>query len=145
MTVFAYYTPQKASPVNDKRAGTIRVGSDSPTPIQVMKGWDSILHFAFRDMKQKAFLLPGRDVTAYLFNQENTQLYSAALIIDPISDGSGRLVLSKSVTDPLEGGLYNLIITYTDDFGNVIPAQTVRSQARFVIELVDFITPSPNI
>lgn len=145
MTVFAYYTPQVASPVNDRRAGTIRVGSDSPAPIKVMKGWDAELHFAFRDLKQKAFLLNGRNVTARLFNQENVELWSGPVRIDPILDGAATLTLSKSVTNPLTAGLYNLVLEYTNDMGNIMPALTVRSLPRFVVDIVDLVTVNLNV
>lgn len=145
MSVFAYYTPQVASPINDRRAGTIRVGSDSPSVIQVMKGWDAQLYFAFRDMKQKALLLEGRTVTAILYNQENTQLWTGAMNVDLLVDGAASVKLSKSVTDPLSAGLYNLVLTYVDDFGTELPVMTMRSAPRFVIELVDLVTVNLNV
>ena len=145
MTVFVYNTPQVASPVNDRRAGTIRVGSDSPDPIQVLKGWDTFLYFAFRDINQKAFLLQGRTVTARLYNQENVELWNGNLTANPTVNGAATLKLLTSATASLEAGLYNLIIEYEDDFGNVQAAMTMRSRPRFVIDLVDYTTVDLNI
>lgn len=145
MTVFAYYTPFVASPVNDRRAGTYRVGSDSPRPIQIYKGWDAVLNFAFRDHTQRPYLTNGRTITARMFNGENVEIYSATLVSNILTDGAASLVLSSQVTNTLVPDLYSMVLEIEDEFGRKMLAQSSsRSLPRFVVEVIDQTTVSLN-
>lgn len=145
MTVFAYYTPFVASPINDRRAGTYRIGSDSPDPIQIYKGWDAILRFAFRDYTQRAYLTNGRTITARMFNAENVEVYSGTLVSDALTDGAATLVLASQATAVFVPDLYSLILEVEDEFGRKIIAQTsTRSLPRFVVEVIDQTTVNLN-
>lgn len=144
MTVYAYHTPRVASPINDRRAGTYRVGSDNPDPIKITKGWDAILYFAFRDHNQRHFSTLGQTITARIFNIENTEVHSGQMIVDGLTAGAATLMLNTTDTSALAAGLYNMVIEYTDDFGNTLLATTHHSQPRFVIEVIDITTFSPN-
>jgi len=145
MTVFAYYTPHIASPVNDRRAGTYRIGSNSPDPIQINKGWDAVLYFAFRNHTQRPYHVQGRSVTGRLFNTENVEVWSGALVADVLTDGAAQIVMASSVTDTLQAGLYSLVIEYEDDRGRTLVASTSQSLNRFVVEVLDNTTVSLNI
>ena len=145
MTVYAYHTPTIASPVNDRRAGTIRVGSDDPDPILVTRGWAAILYFAFRNHTQRPYFTTGRSITARIFNTENTEIWSGPLVSDALVEGAAELVLSDSVTSAFAPGLYSLAIEYTDDRGRVLLAKTTRSRPRFVLEVLDTTTVDLNI
>ena len=127
MTVFAYYTPQIATPINDRRAGTIRLGSDAPHPITVNKGFNNQLMFGFRDEAQKVFLLDGRTVAASIYNQSNVQMLTLPMRISTTVPGLATLNLSDINLAPFEAGMYNLIITYVDNFGITYPVSTTRS------------------
>jgi hypothetical protein len=144
MTIFAYHTNYAASPVNDQRAGTIRVGSDHPDPIQFTKGWDTVLYFAFRNHNQRPFLTTGTTITARFFNTENTQVLASEFVSDPLITGAATLVLNSVSTDAFTAGLYSMVIEYTDDRGNVLLAQTTHSRPRFVVEVLDINTVSLN-
>jgi len=145
MTVYAYHTPYIASPVNDRRAGTYRVNSDNPDPIQISKGWDAILYFAFRKHTHRPYFTIGRTITARIFNTENTEVWSGPMVADPIVDGAATLVMNSVATGAFEAGLYSLSIEYTDDRGRTLLAQTTRSLPRFVLEVLDSTTVSLNI
>jgi len=145
MTVYAYYTPYIASPVNDQRSGTYRVGSDNPDPIQITKGWDSILYFAFRDHRQRAYLTIGQTITARIYNTENVEVWNGTMVADPLTDGAASLVINAAANSAFEPGLYSLVIEVTDDRGRIILAQTIRSKPRFVLEVLDTTTISLNI
>lgn len=145
MTVFAYHTPYIASPVNDRRAGTYRVGSDSPDPIQIYKGWDTVLNFAFRDHTQRTYLTNGRTITARMFNGENVEIFSKTLVSDALVDGAASLVLNSQTTSTFQPDLYSMVIEVEDEFGRTTLAQTsTRSLPRFVVEVLDQTTVSLN-
>lgn len=144
MIVYAYYTPFAASPINDRRGGTYRVGSDNPDPIQVTRGWDSVLYFAFRNHLQRPYFTVGQTITARIYNTENTEIWSGDLVADPLVNGSASLVLNARATEALQPGLYSLVIELTDDRGRTILAQTVRSKPRFVVEVLDQTTVDLN-
>lgn len=141
MTVFAYYTPQIATPINDRRAGTIRLGSDAPHPIIVNKGFNNQLMFGFRDEAQKVFLLDGRTVTGTIYNQSNVQMLTVPMKVSVTTAGIATLDLTDINLEAFEEGMYNLIITYVDNFGVTYPVSTTRSLPRFVIDVIDFVTP----
>ena len=145
MTITAYHAPNLASPINDKRAGTIRLAGNFNTKILVMKGWDAKLHFAFRDSRNKTFFLTGKKIMAYIHNLENTIVITAQIKADPIRDGIGELIIPKSELDALEYGLYHLVITYEDETGTTLPMDAPTGSHVNVIEVVDFKTPSLNI
>ena len=104
MTVFVYYTPQIASPINDRRGGTYRVGSNGPDPIRMYKGWDSIMYFALRNHTQTPYSVTGRNVTARMYNTENTEVWSGALIADPLVEGAASVVMSSATTSSFDPG-----------------------------------------
>lgn len=137
MTIYAYHTPQVASPVNDRRAGTYRVGSDNPDPIQITKGWDAVLYFAFRNYDRRPFFTVGRTITARIYDQENVEIWNGSFVADPLVDGAANVVLNSSATSAFEAGLYSLVIEYVDDRGRTLLAQTTRSLPRFVLEVLD--------
>jgi len=137
MTVYAYHTPVVASPVDDRRAGTYRVGSDNPDPIQISRGWDSVLYFAFRNYQQRPFLTLGRTITARIYNRDNVEIWNGGLTADPLVAGAASLVMTSSATSAIEAGFYSLVIEYEDDRGRTLQAQTTRSLPRFVIEVLD--------
>jgi hypothetical protein len=139
MTVFAYHTPQIASPINDRRAGTSRVVSDTPTPIQVGKGYSVTLYFAFQDHNNKAFWIEGRTMTAHIHDRNNTKVAEVGVNPIPGIIGAGQIKLDTATTAPLLPGFYNLVITYIDDFGTEVAVQTMRSRPRFVLDVVDFV------
>lgn len=145
MTVYAFHTPHIASPVNDRRAGTYRIGSDNPDPIQVTRGWDAVLYFAFRNHTQRPYLTTGRTVTARIYNTENVEVWNGTLVSDPLVDGAASLVMNSATTNTFEAGLYSLAIEYNDDRGRTLLAQTTRSKPRFVLEVLDNTTVSLNI
>lgn len=145
MTVFAFHTPQIASPINDQRAGTYRVASDNPDPIQITRGWDAVLYFAFRNHTQRPYLINGRTVTARLFNPENVEVWNGTFVADPLVTGTAQLVISDAATTSFEPGLYSMVIEYADDRGRVQLAQTTRSRPRFVVEVLDQTTVNLNI
>ncbi len=144
MTVFAYHTPQIASPINDRRGGTYRIGSDSPDPITIYRGWDLVLYFAFRDHIHRPFMVTGRTVTARIFNNENTQVWSGPLVAHALTVGAAQLVMSNTVTSTLLPGLYSMVIEYADEQGRVQLAQTTRSLPRFVVSVIDQTTVNIN-
>jgi hypothetical protein len=144
MTVYVFHTPIVASPINDRRAGTYRVGSDNPNPIKITTGWASSLYFAFRNHRQHAVQTIGMTITARIFNTENTEVYSNTLSPDDISTGAATLTLSENETLALSAGLYTMAIEYTDEFGNKHLAQTHHSHSLFVVEVIDITTFSPN-
>lgn len=144
MTIFVYNTPYIASPVNDRRGGTYRVGSDNPDPIQVTKGWDSILYFAFRNHTQRVYQTTGQTITARMFNTENVEVFSKTLISDPLVDGAAQLIITASESNTLLPGLHSLVIEVTDEFNRTQLAQTTRSKPRFVVEILDQTTVDLN-
>ena len=144
MTVFAYHTPTVASPINDRRGGTTRVGSDDPEPIRITKGWDEILHFAFRGHNQRPYFVEGRTVTARIFNTENTEIWSGPFVPDPLITGAAYLVVNSNATGSFEAGLYRMAIEYSDDFGYTMLAKTTRSLPSFVVEILDTTTVTLN-
>lgn len=143
MTVFVYNTPHVASPVNDRRGGTYRVGSDNPDPIQITKGWDAILYFAFRYHTQSVYNVTGQTVTGRLYNTENVEIWNGSFIANPLVDGAAELKITSAATQSFSAGLYSLVIEY-DDRGRTYLAQTTRSNPRFVIEVLDTTTVSVN-
>lgn len=145
MTVYAYHTPFVASPINDRRAGTYRVVSDNPDPIQITKGWDAVLHFAFRNHTQRPYFTVGRTMTARIYNNENTQVWTGTFVSDPLVDGAASLVMNSVATSSFEAGLYSMTIEVTDDRGRTLLVQTTRSLPRFVVEVLDNTTVSLNI
>jgi len=138
MTVYAFYTPFAAAPINDRRAGTYRVGSDSPDPIQIYRGWDVVMHFAFRTFRQQPYPTIGRTITARMFNVENVEILSKTLTADPLVDGAAALVLTAAQTELMQADLYSMILEVEDEFGRTTIAQTsTRSLPRFVVEVID--------
>mgnify|MGYP003565499660 CR=1 FL=1 len=145
MTVYAYYTPFVSSPINDRRAGTYRVGSDSPNPIQIYRGWDTVMHFAFRTFRAQPYPTIGRTLTGRVFSTENVEILSKTLIPDPLVDGVASLVLNSSQTELIQPSLYSLILEVEDEFGRTTIAQTnTRGLPRFVVEVVDQTTIALN-
>jgi hypothetical protein len=144
MTIYAYHTLYAASPVNDQRAGTIRVGSDHPEPVRITSGWDAVLHFAFRNHNQRPFFTIGTTITARIFNTENTQVWAGDFVSDPLITGAANLVINNVATSGMAAGLYSMVIEYTDDRGRTMLAQTTNSLPRFVVEVIDFNTISLN-
>lgn len=145
MTVYAYYTPFVSSPINDRRAGTYRVGSDSPDPIIIYRGWDTVMHFAFRTFRAQPYPTIGRTITARLFNTENVEILSKTLIADPLVDGAATLILRSSQTELIQPSLYSMILEVEDENGLKTIAQTsTRSLPRFVIDVVDQTTIDVN-
>ena len=136
--IYAYYTPHIASPVNDRRAGTIRQGWDDPQPIQVTKGYDNFLIFSFRDELQKRMFLRGRTITGKVYNNDGIEMFTGELDILVTDEGLAKFTITKFQSDTMPTGLYNLVITYTDDRGIEQIANTVRSKPRFVIDVIDF-------
>lgn len=136
--IYAYYTPHIASPVNDRRAGTIRLGWDDPQPIQVTSGYDNFLIFSFRDERQKRMFLRGRTLTGKVYNNDGIEMFSSELDILVTEEGLAKFTISKFQSRALTPGLYNLVLTYTDDAGTEQIANTVRSKPRFVIDVIDF-------
>ena len=136
--IYAYYTPHIASPVNDRRAGTIRLGWDDPQPIQVTAGYDNFLIFSFRDERQKRMFLRGRTLTGKVYNNDGIEMFSSELDILVTEEGLAKFTISKFQSRALTPGLYNLVLTYTDDAGTEQIANTVRSKPRFVIDVIDF-------
>jgi hypothetical protein len=145
MTIYVFHTPYVASPVNDRRAGTYRVASDSPNPIQISKGWDAVLYFAFRNHTHRPYLTIGRTITARIYNTENVEIWNGELVPDPLVDGAATLVINKAATTSFPAGLHSIAIEYTDDMNNTLLAQTTRSLPRFVLEVIDNTTISLNI
>jgi hypothetical protein len=144
MTIYAYHTPYAASPVNDQRAGTIRVGSDHPEPVRITTGWDAVLYFAFRNHNQRPYFTNGTTITARIFNTENTQVWVGDFVSDPLITGAATLVINSVATGAMLAGLYSMVIEYTDDRGRAMLAQTTNSLPRFVVEVIDFNTISLN-
>ena len=144
MTVFAYYTPQVASPINDRRAGTYRIGSDNPDPILIYRGWDAVLNFAFRGYDHRPFLTTGRVITARIYNNENTEVWTGPLRSNSIVTGAAVLVISKMASETLQPGLYSMVIEYEDEQGRTMLAQTTRSLPRFVVSVIDQTTVDLN-
>lgn len=144
MTVFAYHTPQVASPINDRRAGTYRIGSDSPDPIQIYRGWDLVLYFAFRDHNYRPFMTTGRLITARIYNNENTQIWSGQMMPHALVEGAAQLVMGSTVTSTIPAGLYSMVIEYDDEQGRTMLAQTTRSLPRFVVSVIDQTTVDLN-
>jgi len=145
MTVFAYHTPYIASPINDRRAGTYRIGSNTPDPIQINKGWDAVLYFAFRNHLQRPFHVHGRSVLGRLYNMENVEVWSGEMVSDVLTDGAAQLIINSVTTSAFLPGLYSLIIEYDDDRGRTLIANTSQSLNRFVVEVLDKTTLSLNI
>ncbi len=146
MTVYVYNTPHVSSPINDRRAGTYRVGSDSPDPIQIYKGWDTVLYFAFRNHTNRAYLTVGSTITARVYNTENVEVFEGTMVSDPLMDGAATLFMNAAQTDIFEAGLYSMIVEVTDERGRTLVAQTsTRSLPRFVIEVIDQTTVALNI
>lgn len=144
MTIYAYHTPTVASPINDRRAGTIRVGSDNPTPVRITRDWDAVLYFAFRQHNQRPFPITGSTITARIFNTENTQVWSGGFVEDPLTTGAASLVINSVATGALKAGLYSMVIEYTDVLGRTMLAQSMNSLPRHVVEVIDFNTVSLN-
>jgi hypothetical protein len=144
MTVYVFHTPTVASPINDRRAGTYRIGSDNPNPIKITKGWDAELYFAFRDHRQHAVHTIGLVITARIFNTENTEVWSNNLVADTMTAGAATLMLDDVSTGTFSAGLYSMVIEYTDNFGKTHLAQTHHRHSRFVVEVIDITTFSPN-
>jgi hypothetical protein len=144
MAIYAYHSSQTVSPINDTRAGTIRIGSDNPSPIVVSKGWDAVLHFSFRDDNQRPFILLGYQVVARIFNNENTQIWNGNILPDANSTSSGVLVLSKQLTTTLLPGLYSIILEYSKGNGQTFIMKTTRSLPRFIMEVIDQTTVTIN-
>lgn len=142
MTVFAYYTPQRSITINDRRAGTTRLVRDAPTPIQVNRGFAQTFTFAFSDEQSKAFFMTGRTVTARVFNLQNAEVLNKTMRVIPEYQGVAELSLTEAESLTLQEGLYNLLITYTDDFDNTQAVMTARSRPRFVLDVVDFVNGS---
>jgi hypothetical protein len=140
--IHAYYTPHIASPVNDRRAGTIRRGWDTPQPIQVTKGYDNYLIFSFRAENQKRMSLRGKTLTGKVYNHNGIEMFSDNLDVLITNDGLAKFTITKSQSRALELGLYNLVLTYTDDNGAEQIANTSRSKPRFVIDVIDFSSTS---
>jgi len=145
MTVYIYHTPHVATPINDRRAGTYRVGSDHPDPIQITRGWDAVLHFAFRKHSNRPYLTVGRTITARIFNTENTQVWSGNLVPEPTLGSSATLVINSIQTGTFQAGLYYLVVEVTDDNGRTLIAKTTRSMPRFVLQVLDITTVDLNI
>lgn len=146
MTVFVYYTPHISAPINDRRSGTLRVGWNDPEPIRVTRGWDEVLHFAFRDYIQRTYNIIGQSITARLYNTENVEVWNGT--ISPTSSvdaGIGFLVIGASATESLSPGLYSLIIEFVDNRGRTRIAQTAQSKPRFIVEILDQTTVDLNI
>lgn len=144
MTVYVYHTPQIAAPINDSRAGTYRIGWNNPDPIQINKGWDAVLYFAFRTHTQRPYLTIGRTITARIYNTENVEVWNGKLVSDPITDSAATLVMSNQITNTFPAGLYSMVIEVEDDFGRVMLAQTAQSRPRFVVEVLDHTTVDLN-
>lgn len=145
MTVIAIHTPQVASPINDQRAGTYRVGSDNPDPIQITKGWDAVLYFAFRNHTQRVYQTTGRIIIARMYNTENTEVWNGAMVADPLVAGAASLTINRTATTSFPAGLYSLVIEYVDDHNRTMIANTTRSLPRFNVEVIDITTVSLNI
>jgi hypothetical protein len=145
MTVYAIHTPQVASPINDQRAGTYRVGSDNPDPIQITKGWDAVLYFAFRNHMQRVYHTTGRTITGRIFNTENTEIWNGIILADPLIAGAASLTISRNATTSFPAGLYSLVVEYVDDHNRTMIASTTRSLPRFIVEVIDITTVSLNI
>lgn len=138
MSVYAFYTPFVASPVNDQRAGTYRVGSDSPMAIQIVRGADTVLRFAFRTHNHKVFQNLGRTITGKIYNHAKIQLLEQTLLVEPLIPGAAKLVLGSSQTQLLIPGFYNLVLEVEDEFGLTTIAQTnTRSMPRFAIDVIE--------
>jgi hypothetical protein len=144
MTVYAYHTPQVSTPINSSRAGTYRIGWNNPDPIQISKGWDAVLNFAFRNHTQKPYMTLGRTITARIYNTENVEVWNGTMVADPVSDGAAILIISNQVTNTFQAGLYSLVIEIEDDFGRTLLAQTAQSKPRFVVEVLDHTTVDLN-
>jgi hypothetical protein len=143
--IYVYHTPHVASPTNDRRAGTYRVSSDNPNPIQVAKGWDAVVYFAFRNYNQQPCFIAGRTVTARIYNTENVEVWNGPMIADVLVEGTATLIMNSAATGALSAGLYSLVIEYTDDQGRILLAKTGRSLPRFILEVIDNTTISLNI
>jgi len=145
MTVYAFHTQYVSSPINDRRAGTYRVGSDDPRPIKITKGWDNVLNFAFRDHNQHPYLTIGVTITAHIYSSENVEVWTRNLIADPIIAGAASLIMPSMTSTTFNAGLYNLVLEITDEKGRTSVAHTTRSLPRFILEVIDLTTVSLNI
>ena len=83
--------------------------------------------------------MTGRTVTARVFSLINAEVINKTMRILPETQGLAELRLTAAETMTLLPGLYNLLITYTDDFENTQAVQTSRSRPRFVLDVVDYI------
>jgi hypothetical protein len=139
MSVTAYYVEAKASPINQKRSGTIRIGSDSPNPIMLNKGFANSIMFAFVDSNNHAVLLDGVEYSISLYNRHNSLLASSDLVAVADTPGLGRVSFSSGQIAMLEAGLYNLVIS-TRISNLLVPIKSSHGTIRFEIEVVDYIT-----
>jgi hypothetical protein len=138
MTITAYYTSAAASPINQKRAGTIRVGSDSPSPIVLNNGFTNTLMFAFRDHNNKVELLDGRTYTVNLYNIDNVLLASSSLSATADTPGLGNVTFTRAQLAPLESGRYNLIIIDTTDVTETIVTSS-HGSIRFEVQVNNYV------
>lgn len=136
--IYAYYTPHIASPVNEKRAGTSRIGWDDPQPIQITAGYDNYLLFSFRDENQRRVFLRGRTLTGKIFNHEGVEIFSDELDILSTEESLAKLTISKMQSNVFVPGLYSLVLSHSDDRGIEEVIGTARSKFRFVIDIIDF-------
>lgn len=139
--IYAFYTPTKVVPINKRRAGTIRVGWDNPQFVKITAGFDSELFFTFRDHTQQSFMLTGRNLSGIVYDQSGIEVLNKSLTVDATDQSVAKFQINKFESRSLIPGLYNLIISYTDDAGIEQVANTARSNSRFVLEIIDFSAP----
>lgn len=134
MSIYAYYIENEATPKNEKRGGTLRVGSSTPNPIEIIKGYDTTLLFAFRDSQQRVYDIQGRTVTATITDVNGIEKWNGNFRLHQTS-GVGVLNMIALQLAAIEPGLYSLSISETTG-GSVTRMRTGHNMQRYVLKVL---------
>lgn len=107
--------------------------------LKLFKGLDNELHFFIKNQDRKPMSLFNMDINASLvYRESNSTILSATCTITDYDLGSVKLVVRASNLSNIDTGLCDLVLTYTNELGLVLPMYVDQNmRPNFTVEISD--------
>ena len=107
--------------------------------LKVFKGLDNELHFFIKNQDRKPIQLNNMEINATLVYRENqSTVLSTKCTITDYELGSVKLIIRASHLSNVDTGLCDLVLTYTNDMGLVLPMYVDQNmRPNFTVEVSD--------
>jgi hypothetical protein len=107
--------------------------------LKLFKGLDNELHFFIKNQDRKPVKLFNMDVNAALvYRESNSTILSTKCIITDYELGSVKLIVRASHISNIDIGLCDLVLTYTNELGLVLPMFVDQNmRPNFTVEISD--------